>query len=353
MSASGPSAAPLEAELSVALPLPREWEALEREQKLLERERKLAMQERESILAERQTRERAMLEREAAFAQRELALKEREAAFTKREDHFRQREDNTEIERAALRKREAALQASEKALTERHDAMHKEVKGQALAEQQTAKHEMREAIADVIGQHRFLSSVALAERGDTGGGTSSAIDAASVSSGQNVSANIAEPKASAMKKHRHDSDLNNVAEIISSYQETGGQVPLAVLVQEVEALQQATTRLNSMTELLEAQVKEIQQKVQIVNTQMEKSVAEGKGNAGLENRIKVFHATVTELEDEIAITKKQEADLLKRFKELRNEGIERFVPLLLQTVHQVRSPRDNHLSHPHLHSPQI
>ena len=180
-------------------------------------------------------------------------------------------------------------------------------------------------------------------------GTSSAIDAASVSSGQNVSANIAEPKASAMKKHRHDSDLNNVAEIISSYQETGGQVPLAVLVQEVGALQQATTRLNSMTELLEAQVKEIQQKVQIVNTQMEKS---GQ-NAGLENRIKVFHATVKELEDEIAITKKQEADLLKRFKELRNEGIERFVPLLLQTVHQVRSPRANHLSHPPLHSPQI
>ena len=78
-------------------------------------------------------------------------------------------------------------------------------------------------------------------------------------------------------------DLGDVHELIKAYQDSGGHIPLMVLVAEVQALQQAATRLQSTVRLYTRQVEQIRDKTKLV--EKAKEVLQERKEQGNEGKV--------------------------------------------------------------------
>ena len=117
----------------------------------------------------------------------------------------------------------------------------------------------------------------------------------------------------------HDSrkdPMIDVPSLIESFQSSGHIVPLGVHVAEVQALQQAATRLKVSSETCANQLQQLEER---------KSLVRNEQRAALEAK-------------QLGLTKKKEwcdrshQMLIEQFVNKRDSGIERFVPLLRDTM---------------------
>lgn len=282
------------------------------------------LMEHQTAMAEmramQQTREQSVLEQAKAFREREASFHARETSFQEREKALQEREASLHARETSFQEREKKEQEKlQKSLRERDDQLRR--REERLQAEQTEL------------QAREKEALSIVSKGTTRGGSAGST---STSGGATIvlTAGGSGGGKDQVKKHRQEHDLNNVPELVESYQETGGQVPLAVLVEEVEALQQATTRVSSERDLYQNQFEQIQKKRDLVQAQMDRAEKDGRFVGGLKTRIDAFQKRMCELEDNVQYSEEQHAQLLERFKTLRDLGIERFVPLLLQTVHE-------------------
>lgn len=126
-----------------------------------------------------------------------------------------------------------------------------------------------------------------------------------------------EQAASMSKKTRHADPIDDVPKLVEQFQTQGGVVPLGVLVAEVEALQQASTKLQAMVDNYDIQLEQLAQRALMdmppwMQARREKLVAK----------------LMAEKDKKLASV----AELRGSFSRLRFQGIERFTPLLLQSV---------------------
>lgn len=119
------------------------------------------------------------------------------------------------------------------------------------------------------------------------------------------------------KTVRQTDPIDDVPALYDSYMTNGGVVPLGVLVAEVEALQQAATRLEAAVTSSEQQIGQLDEVLALdIHPQWLGSIRESR------DQLEV-------LKEE----KMQAARLLKdRYTTFRDTGVARFVPMLLQTV---------------------
>jgi hypothetical protein len=220
--------------------LPREWDVLREHQAAAAKERDLSLHEREAWLEERKAREQGMVEREAAFREREVVLRQRE-------ELFRERETYLEREREALRERSKMLHESLQIVARDDLSLKTEIK-ELNTMQLSFKTELRSTLQD-LGAEMAVSrdggfyviqdgirsiQSAIEERpvgrgkgansphtmASSEGGTSGGAGAGSTTTGNGGKDHV--------KKHRQEHDLNDVPELVESYQDTGGEVGAAL-----------------------------------------------------------------------------------------------------------------------------
>lgn len=98
----------------------------------------------------------------------------------------------------------------------------------------------------------------------------------------------------------------------------GGKVPLGVVVAEVEALQQAATRLAATTKSFNAQLEQLDERANFEGMPPRRAAAVASEIRNLTKFRDRAMASATHLED--------------RFINMRSNGVQKFTPLLLQTV---------------------
>ena len=204
----------------------------------------------------------SLVRREASLELDKAALREDKAALRERERRLDQRE-------AVLLEREAALVQREAALVQREAAL-------AGAETQQPVAFTRAA--------RTLATLA----------TNS-------SSGS----------------HKKADPVHDVPALVEAYQTSGGVVPLGVLVAEVAALQQAASRLRTMSSAYDVQLKQLEEREKLELTNSRRSWLE---------------QDLARMKADKRDTEAAEKDLVERYAGMRDTGVERFTPLLLQTV---------------------
>ena len=129
-----------------------------------------------------------------------------------------------------------------------------------------------------------------------------------------LSAVTGQPKK---KAGRQADPMHDVPALVEAYQTTGGVVPLGVLVAEVEAVQQAATKLGGTAAGFETQCEQLRERLKAdLPTWMEGST---------QNQIKELNAQKEE-------STRAGVVLTTKLQSLKDRGIERFTPLLLQTV---------------------
>jgi hypothetical protein len=128
------------------------------------------------------------------------------------------------------------------------------------------------------------------------------------------------------KKSRHADPIDDVPALFEAYQASGGIVPLGVLVAEVEALQQAATRLEAGAAACSVQLQQLEER--------------GKLHLIKERRA-TLQLAQERLRQQMASARASEQELRSRYGSFRDAGVARFVPLLLQTVAKVRYRRPN------------
>ena len=111
--------------------------------------------------------------------------------------------------------------------------------------------------------------------------------------------------------------VDDVPALVESYQTSGGIVPLGVLVAEVAALQQAASRLRTVGAAYGVQLQQLMERKQLDLT---------------EGRRRWLEKILEKLQADKLATEVAETDLIERYSGLRDAGVERFTPLLLQTV---------------------
>ena len=200
-----------------------------------------------------------MLRRERAIEKRELSVENREHAVRDREAAVREAD-------ATIREREAAFQEREKVLTARENALARREAALAGTKPEPAP----------------------------------------------------ETKSSSRAHRSRTADpVDDVPALVEAYQASGGVVPLGVLVAEVEALQQAASRLRQTGAAYDVQLLQLEER--------EKLDLAGNRRQQVEEELKT-------LRGEKARTASAEQDLIERYPELRDAGVQRFTPMLLQTV---------------------
>jgi hypothetical protein len=118
-------------------------------------------------------------------------------------------------------------------------------------------------------------------------------------------------------KHRKADPVDNVPALVEAYQTSGGVVPLGVLVAEVAALQQAASRLRTVSLAYDVQLKQLEEREKLELTNSRRS--------WLEQDLARMKADKEHTEAAVK-------DLIERYAGMRDTGVERFTPLLLQTV---------------------
>ena len=265
--------------------LDHELEVLERERALAARETRLEAREgqiaddRQRVEAMQQSLQEESKELREKMEHESKALREREKAIHEQMQH----------ESKALREREAALREREAAIREREGAIH--AREEAFHEREGALRERESKL-----ERRTLPpSVRSAdERTDH--------DAAS-----------SEPK----RRSRHADPMDDVPALVEAFVSSGHIVPLGVHVAEVQALQQAATRLKVAAETCEHQLEQLAERAPLVVMPSQKAALE---------------ATRAELQAELEKSQRSSTTLVKQFTLMRDAGIERFMPLLLATV---------------------
>ena len=121
----------------------------------------------------------------------------------------------------------------------------------------------------------------------------------------------------AKSKRRHADPMDDVQALYESYQVLGGVVPLGVLVAQVEALQQAATRLEAAADICDVQIAQLEERGKLPLT---------------ESRETQRKDAVSRLKAKRAHLKEGCEQLRARYRALRDDGVARFVPMLLQTV---------------------
>ena len=167
---------------------------------------------------------------EVAFAPDSEALRMRYEHLAIREEVLRERE-------TAVRDREAAAERRETAAERREVAAERKEAGLCQREADLRQREERRE-ADLSRREELLDGFARASGIDRAQmGSSSAWER----SRSHFHSSSAFPAANS--KRRHADPMDDVQALYESYQVLGGVVPLGVLVAQVEALQQAATRL--------------------------------------------------------------------------------------------------------------
>jgi len=276
------------------------WARLERERESLTQERLAFAEERASFARER---EAMVLEREASLQHlndREVHLRESEAALHKEAQDLRKAKAAMEDE---LRQREASLREMEASLQE-----------------------------------------AAAKLGVQGGpsGTHGTDGEDSSSTWRPVAHALKQPslaKQSLLGDCKYAGDANsdgvqkdvleNVPSLVEEFTKTGGVVPLAVHVAEVEAMEQAASRLQEMGERYKNQIEQVGQR----EANAKALISEGK--------MQYVAADLKKLKGSMDAQHKNAkriSDLLiRRTVDERSNGIQRFVPMLLKTVEKYNS----------------
>ena len=113
--------------------------------------------------------------------------------------------------------------------------------------------------------------------------------------------------------------MDDVPALVEAFVSSGHIVPLGVHVAEVQALQQAATRLKVAAETCEHQLKQLAERAPLVPTIDPSQTA-------------ALQATRAELQAELEKSQHSSTMLVKQFTLKRDSGIERFMPLLLATV---------------------
>ena len=128
-------------------------------------------------------------------------------------------------------------------------------------------------------------------------------------------ASSSEPK----RRSRHADPMDDVPALVEAFVSSGHIVPLGVHVAEVQALQQAATRLKVAAETCEHQLKQLAERAPLVPTNDP-------------SQRQALEATRAELQAELEKSQSSSTMLVKQFTLKRDAGIERFMPLLLATV---------------------
>eukprot|EP00966_Prymnesium_polylepis_P064351 1492089-Prymnesium_polylepis.1 len=134
---------------------------------------------------------------------------------------------------------------------------------------------------------------------------------------------------------RQADPLDDVPALHESFLSSGGVVPLGVLVAEVEALQQAATRLEAVAISCDKQLAQLQERGRASMT-----VEEGLYAQTWQTNTAEAQARLVKQKEE-ARTAAQ--DLRDRYSNLRDAGVARFVPMLLQTVSKYQAAFDGEL----------
>ena len=185
------------------------------------------------------------------------------------------REASLELDKAALREDKAALREREWRL-DRREAV--------LVEREAALVQREAALAGTKSQQP-VAAATLATNGSRGS--------------------------------RKADPVDDVPALVEAYQTSGGVVPLGVLVAEVAALQQAASRLHTVGAAYDVQLKQLEEREQLDLTKGRRSWLE---------------TDLARMKADKQHTEVAEKDLIERYSGLRDAGVERFTPLLLQTV---------------------
>ena len=241
---------------------------------------------------------------EVAFAPDSEALRMRYEHLAIREEVLRERE-------TAVRDREAAAERRETAAERREVAAERKEAGLCQREADLRQREERRE-ADLSRREELLDGFARASGIDRAQmGSSSAWER----SRSHFHSSSAFPAANS--KRRHADPMDDVQALYESYQVLGGVVPLGVLVAQVEALQQAATRLEAAADVCDAQVAQLEERGKLPLTESRET--QRKDAVG---RLKAKRAHLKEGCEQ----------LRARYRALRDDGVARFVPMLLQTV---------------------
>ena len=111
--------------------------------------------------------------------------------------------------------------------------------------------------------------------------------------------------------------MDDVPALVDAFMSSGHVVPLGVHVAEVEALQQAATRLKVSEESCGAQIEQLEKRRSLV---------------GWGSRMRALEAKLETLRAERDRCQQAHEKLVQQFIIMRDAGINRFMPLLLSTV---------------------
>ena len=199
-----------------------------------------------------------------------------------------QREASLELDKAALREDKAALRERERRLDQR----------EAVLLEREAALVQREA--------------ALVQREATGAESQQPV---AFTRAARTLATLATNSSSG--SHKKADPVHDVPALVEAYQTSGGVVPLGVLVAEVAALQQAASRLRTMSSAYDVQLKQLEEREKLELTNSRRSWLE---------------QDLARMKADKRDTEAAEKDLVERYAGMRDTGVERFTPLLLQTV---------------------
>ena len=124
-------------------------------------------------------------------------------------------------------------------------------------------------------------------------------------------------KQGASKAGHKGDPIHDVPALLSAYRLSGGSLPPGLLVAEVEALQQAATTITEKAKAAEIQIEQLEKKLTLHLSPF---------------RLPACRAALASLRDEKEKALVAAESLLTNFKRLRDEGIQRYVPLLLRSV---------------------
>lgn len=122
--------------------------------------------------------------------------------------------------------------------------------------------------------------------------------------------------------------IEDVPGIVDLFSKSGGVVPLAVHVAEVEAMQQAATRLQVMSQKCDEQMAQLDQR----EKNAEEILLAEEGTKVLQYTVQDMRALSTSIQKRKAEIDTTVTTLLTRFENAADKGIELFVPMLLKTV---------------------
>ena len=223
----------------------------------------------------------ALQERERSLQEERRALQEERLAM---QHHTQQQQDALQEERRALQEERRALQEERRALHQQQDRVSQK-REEWLLEQM-----------HLLGEHKGAPRQEAPQPVANGDGA----------------------KAPANKARRHADPMDDVPALVDAFMSSGNVVPLGVHVAEVEALQQAATRLKVSEESCGAQIEQLEKRRSLV----------GKGSS----RMRALDAKLETLRAERDRCQQAHEKLVRQFIIMRDAGINRFMPLLLSTV---------------------